>query len=127
MVYQIKNISYSKKDNKRFRVIAINKDFRYNDKKYKKYLDFGDKNGNTFLDHKDEELRINYFNRHYNNKREKRFIDNLIMSPSILSLFLTWGPFDNIVNNIILLNKILMKYNKFNPDMILTKKYFYEK
>jgi len=49
------------------------------------------------------------------------------MSPSILSLFLTWGPFDNIINNIILLNKILMKYNKFNPDMILTKKYFYEK
>ena len=125
MVYQIKNIKYSKKDNKRFRIIAIDKDYKYNDKKYKKYIDFGDKYGNTYLDHKDEELRINYFNRHYNNKKEKRFIDNLIMSPSLLSLFLCWGIYDNIINNIIYLNKILMKYDKFHPDMILTKKYIY--
>jgi hypothetical protein len=125
MVYQIKNITNSNKNNKRLKIIAINKDLKYNDSKYKKYIDFGDKYGNTYLDHKDEELRINYFNRHYNNKKEKRFIDNLIMSPSLLSLFILWGPFDNIINNIILLNKILMKYDKFDKDMILTKKYFY--
>lgn len=123
MVYQIKEITYSNKDNKRFKIIAVNKSLDYNDKNKKKYIHFGDKNGDTFLDHKDENKRINYFNRHYNNKREKKYIDNLIMSPSILSLFLLWGPNKDIISNIILLNNILMKYDKFNPDMILTKKY----
>ena len=125
MVYQIKDITYSKKDNKRFKIIAVNKSLDYYDKNKKKYIDFGDKNGDTFLDHKDENKRLNYFNRHYNNKKEKKYIDNLIMSPSVLSLFLLWGPNKDIISNIILLNNILKKYDKFNPDMILTNKYMY--
>ena len=113
MKFKILDINYSKKDNKRF-VIQI---ADYKENKIKKF-DFGLSNGNTYIDHKDKTKRLNYFLRHYNNPLEKNLIDNLILSPSLLSLFILWGKYDNLEDNIIHFNKIINKYNKFNENMI---------
>jgi len=110
----INNIELSNRKNKRF-MITINRGF--------KKIHFGDKNGSTFIDHKDEVKRINYFNRHYNNKNENRYIDQMILSPSVLSLFILWGPYTDIKDNLKLLNYVLRKRLNFNKNMILTKKY----
>lgn len=99
------------------------------DKKYmaimnnEKKIHFGSKYSLTYLDHKDEEKRINYFNRHYNNKNEKRYINEMLLSPAIFSLFLLWGPYTDINDNLKLLNYVLIKRLNFNKNMILTKKY----
>jgi hypothetical protein len=110
----IKNIELSNRKNKRF-MITINNGH--------KKIHFGDKNGNTFIDHNNEEKRINYFNRHYNNFNERKFIDEMIISPSMLSLFILWGPYIDINDNLKLLNYVLIKKLDFNKNMILTKKY----
>ena len=60
----IKEIKKSNKKNKRFKVILNNGDI----------FDFGLKNGSTYIDHKDELLRVNYLKRHYNLKKEQPFI-----------------------------------------------------
>jgi hypothetical protein len=86
-------------------------------------IHFGSKYSQTYLDHQNEEKRINYFNRHYNNKNEKRYINQMLLSPAILSLFLLWGPYTDINDNLKLLNYVLSKRLDFNKNMILTKKY----
>lgn len=93
----IKNIQPSNRKDKRYMIT-------YNDKDYH----FGLKNGSTYIDHKDKLKRDNYRKRHYGNIKEKYLIDNLIISPSLLSWYLLWtGP--NINENLKNLNKLLKK------------------
>jgi hypothetical protein len=113
MKFKILDINYSKKDNKRF-VIQITD---YKENKIKKF-DFGDKNGDTYIDHKDKTKKLNYYKRHYNNPLQKNLIDNLILSPSLLSLLLLWGKYTSIKENIKHLEYIINKYDKFNENMI---------
>jgi hypothetical protein len=113
MKFKILDINYSKKNNKRFVIQIVD----YKENKIKKF-DFGLKNGNTYIDHKDKTKRLNYFLRHYNNLKEKNLIDNLILSPSLLSLLILWSKYDNLEDNIIHFNKIINKYDKFNENMI---------
>ena len=85
-MYKIVSIEYSKYKNKRFKADVIN----YKNNKIITF-NFGDKNGSTYIDHKDKIKRFNYYLRHFNNPLEKEIIENLIMSNSILSLFVLWG------------------------------------
>jgi hypothetical protein len=68
-----------------------------------KTYNFGLKSGSTYLDHNDEQKRINYRKRHY--PMEKSFIDGLIPSPSLFSWYILWGPHTKIEQNINYLNK----------------------
>ena len=83
------------------------------DKKYRafindgQYIDFGLNGSSTYLDHKDTDKRDNYRKRHLGNKIENHLIKNLIMSPSLLSYYLLWGPHTNIDDNIKYLNNLL--------------------
>jgi hypothetical protein len=77
------------------------------------YIDFGLKNnddsfGSTYIDHKDIKKRLNYWMRHYENKSERYLIDNFIMSPSLLSAYILWGPYPSIQKNINWLNHKLI-------------------
>jgi hypothetical protein len=112
-MYKIVSIEYSKVKNKRFKINVLN--YKNNEIKI---FNFGYKNGNTYIDHKDKLKRYNYYLRHYNNPLEKELIDNLIMSNSILSLFILWGKYDNIEDNIRYYNDYISKENKFNKNMI---------
>ena len=82
-------------------------------KKYRAYIndgqyyDFGLNGSSTYLDHKDTDKRDSYRKRHLGNKMENHLIKNLIMSPSLLSYYLLWGPSDNINDNIKYLNDLL--------------------
>lgn len=100
LLYMIVSIEKSPLKNKRFRVHLNNGD---------KY-DFGLKDGQTYIDHKNKKLRENYLKRHYVN--EKKLIDNLIPSPALFSAYLLWtGP--NLEDNIKQLNKLwAIKHNK---------------
>lgn len=89
----------SPRKNKRFRIIMDDNT----------YYDFGLLGGQTYIDHKDKIKRDNYIKRHYNNPLEKYLIDNLIYSPSLFSMYLLWGPFTNINDNLNYLNKLLSK------------------
>jgi hypothetical protein len=74
-----------------------------------KEIHFGLKEGQTYLDHKDDTKRLNYHARHYANKLEKKLIDDLILSPSLLSLYLLWGMYPTLEENLEYLNKQLSK------------------
>ena len=76
------------------------------------YYDFGLLNGQTYIDHKDKRKRDNYIKRHYANKQEKYLIDNFIYSPSLFSMYILWGPFDNINDNLNYLKELLQLSQK---------------
>lgn len=98
-LYMIVEIKNSKKKNKRFRVILDNG----------KAYDFGLDTGETFIDHHDKNKRLNYRSRHLGNETENNLINNLIPSPALFSYYLLWGPYDDIMKNIIYLNNLWSK------------------
>ena len=112
-MYKIISIENSNYKNKRFKSDVVN----YKNNKIMTF-NFGLKDASTYIDHKDKIKRYNYFLRHYNNPLEKNLIDNLIMSNSVLSLFILWGKYDNINDNIVYYNDYISKKNKFNLNMI---------
>jgi hypothetical protein len=70
----------SEKKDKRFYVI-------YNDKK----IHFGSKTGKTFIDHKDEIKKNNWYARHSKIKnKDGQYVINLKSSPSYWSAHLLW-------------------------------------
>ena len=95
-MYKIIKIELSPRKNKRFRVTLNNGD----------HFDFGLLGASSYLEHKNVIKRSNYFKRHYANGREKELIDNLIPSPSLMSLYILWGPYTNIDKNIKFLNNL---------------------
>jgi hypothetical protein len=90
-------IFLSDKPSKRF--VAV-----YNDKKYY----FGQPNANTYIDGTSETTRANYWKRHMANKTEKQRIDNLIMSPALLSAYILWGDYRDINKNTKYLEQMLI-------------------
>ena len=94
---KIIHITQSKKRNKRFTVYLDNGD----------EYDFGLKDGEAFIDHKDPKKRTNYWLRHLGNKIEKELIDNFIPSPALFSAYLLWGKYSNLRDNIEWLNSKL--------------------
>jgi hypothetical protein len=112
-MYKIISIENSKYKTKRFKADVIN----YENNEIMTF-NFGDKNGNTYIDHKEKLKRYAYYLRHYNNPLEKDLIDKLTMSNAILSLFLLWGKYDNINDNINYYNDYISKKKKFNKNMI---------
>ena len=88
------DIKPSDKKNKRF-IVILDDGKKYN---------FGLKDGSTYIDHGDNEKRLNYIKRHIKNEME--LIKNLIPSPALFSMFLLWGPYKNIDDNIKYLNNL---------------------
>ena len=72
-----------------------------------KYYDFGLKGSSPYLDHRNIKMRDNYRKRHLGNKFENNLINNLIMSPSLLSYYLLWGPYTELDENINFLNNLM--------------------
>ena len=98
----ITQIVQSPVKNKRFRVILDNG----------KFFDFGFITGSTFIDHQDENKRINYLKRHLANPTENYLINNLIPSASLFSAYLLWGIYPDLNLNIEFLNELFkQKYN----------------
>ena len=104
---KIINVIKSPKKDKRFQALIQYDDYDvYGNRIYKK-IDFGYKNGGTFIDHHNTTKKINYWKRHFNNPRERPFLENMIMSPAVLSGFLLWGESTNLKENIDILNEII--------------------
>jgi hypothetical protein len=99
IIYMIVDIKASPLKTKRYRVFMDNG----------KYYDFGLKNGNTYLDHHDKVIRENYIKRHYANPIENKLIDNLIPSPALFSMYLLWGKYTALKDNINHLNNLWIK------------------
>lgn len=76
----------AKNKNKRFTAF-----FKEKDKI--KTVEFGAKNGNTFIDHKDKTKKENYIKRHSNNPLEKPFLNKKKYAdkPSNLSKDILWN------------------------------------
>jgi hypothetical protein len=108
---KIIKIENSNNKNKRFKITVNN-----NDKIL--IFNFGLKDGETYIDHKDKVKRYNYFLRHYNNPLERKFIDELIPSNALYSLILLWGKYTDINKNIQYYNDYISNKNKFNENMI---------
>jgi len=104
---KIISISASPKKNKRFRVI-IKKNDAYGNIIHQN-VDFGLKHfkDGTYIDHGDKKKRLNWWKRHYGSAREKELIDNLTMSPSLLSAYILWGDSTDLNENINYLNSFL--------------------
>jgi len=76
----------------------------------KQYIDFGLKDGSTYIDgNRTDKERENYIARHLANKREKYLIENIIVSPALLSMKLLWGSSKLLEKNVDQLNKLLTK------------------
>jgi hypothetical protein len=104
---KIINVIKSPKENKRFRAIVQYDDHDIYGQRIYRQIDFGDKLGRTFIDHKNVTKKINYWKRHFNNPRERPFLENMIMSPALLSSYLLWGESTNLKENIDILNEML--------------------
>lgn len=98
-------------------------DIQKSNRKYKRFVvrmddgrlfHFGLKMGQTYIDHGDESLRKRYWNRHYNNEKEKYLIDNLIPSPALFSSMVLWGRYPDIERNIENLNGLWRQKHKKN-------------
>ena len=83
-------------------------------KKYTAILDtgkeihFGSDVSTTYVEGASKEKRANYLKRHLANPVEKHHVENLVMSPALLSAYLLWsGP--SLEKNIEVLNKELRK------------------
>jgi hypothetical protein len=97
----ITDIKPSNKKNKRFQATIL----QHNGKEKK--IDFGLKDGVTYIDNmRTTQERHNYLQRHLANKTEKKLIENLIPSASLLSAALLWGKHKSLEKNIIELNKL---------------------
>ena len=95
-MYEIMDITNSPLAKKKFRVYLNNNS----------YYDFGLKNSNTFVDHKDKTIKENYHLRHLASRTENYLIKNLIPSPALFSYYLLWGRYTNLYKNIDYLNKL---------------------
>ena len=70
-------------------------------------IDFGLKDGVTYIDNmRTKQERHNYLVRHLGNKTEKKLIENLVPSASLLSAMLLWGPSKSLEINVETLNKL---------------------
>lgn len=71
-----------------------------------KEIDFGLKGGQTYIDHKNRDKKLNYWRRHWANKTERKLIQNLVPSPALLSAMLLWGGSTDLDRNIQTLNNL---------------------
>jgi len=78
---KIISIEPSPRQNKRFRAVFEDG----------KKINFGLKDGQTYIDHKDAAKRNAYWRRHIGNIKERELIQNMIPSPSVLSAFILWN------------------------------------
>ena len=98
------DIKPSTKKNKRFQATIL----QHNGKEKK--IDFGLKDGVTYIDNmRTTQERHNYWQRHLANKTEKKLIENLVPSPSLLSAMLLWGKSKSLEKNVEELNKLWKK------------------
>ena len=95
---------------KRFRATILKHDGT------KQRIDFGLKDGVTYIDKlpngtsvRTTQERNNYLKRHLANPIEKKLIENLIPSPSLLSALLLWGKHTSLEKNVDELNKLWLK------------------
>lgn len=97
----IQDVISSPLKSKRFRAIIV-------DKGVKKYMDFGSKFANTYIDKATDLERTNYIKRHSMNPLEKDIINDFSqITPSLLSRYLLWGEHRSIIKNVEELNKRL--------------------
>lgn len=75
-----------------------------------KEIDFGSDVSNTYTEGASKQKRDNYFKRHLANPVEKSHVENLIMSPALLSAYILWNTTD-IDKNIKILNEKLRSKN----------------
>lgn len=69
----------------------------------------GTRFGNTWIDGASPEDRNAYWKRHLGNATERKLIENVIISPALLSAYLLWGESRNLETNIKKLNKLLQR------------------
>ena len=95
---KFENLTSSTRKNKRFRI-----EFSHP----KKVIHFGQRGGNTYIDHQDDLKRENYLKRHMVNE------DWSEVNPGSLSAFLLWGPSSDLRTN---LTSFLRKYRITTND-----------
>jgi len=93
------SISKSPRTNKRFRVVVKHRDGRLQN------IDFGYPGATTYIDGASEQTRLNYLKRHMANATEKNLIENLIVSPALMSAKILWDSSRDIQRNIASLNR----------------------
>jgi hypothetical protein len=94
---------------KRFRATILKHDGKSGSDGQPKVLkiDFGLKGGVTYIDNmRTTQERYNYLQRHLANPIEKKLIENLVPSPSLLSALLLWGKHKSLEKNVEELNKL---------------------
>jgi hypothetical protein len=95
----VERIEPSNRKGKRYMAIMTNGD----------RVHFGQDNGETFIDHHDKDKRKAFHARYYGNKRTKELIDSYTISPALMSMFLLWGMYPSIQENMKYLNSELEK------------------
>jgi hypothetical protein len=96
---QIMNVIDSPRKAKRFRAVLSDG----------KYVDFGQRGATTYIDGATDEQRKAYHSRHFGNAVERERIQNLIISPATLRMYLLWSYNRDINENIQYLNKLLQE------------------
>lgn len=97
----ILSVKASPRPTKRFRAEWMDK------KGKKRYTDFGSPRGFTYIDGASETVRENYWKRHLANPGERANVVALKPSPSLFSLYLTWGNSREMSRNIDRLNGLM--------------------
>jgi hypothetical protein len=93
---KILKLEKSTKEGKKFKAVLDNG----------KKVDFGSSVSQTYVEGASKQKRDNYLKRHLANSTEKNRIENLVMSPALLSAALLWNT-PNLKKNISILNNKL--------------------
>jgi hypothetical protein len=93
---KILKLEKSNKEGKKFKAVLDNG----------KTIDFGSNVSQTYVEGASKQKRDNYLKRHLANSVEKHHIENLVMSPALLSAALLWNT-PNLEKNISILNNKL--------------------
>jgi hypothetical protein len=94
----ITEILRSPRKNKRFRAVITRDGKKVN-------VDFGYPQSTTYIDGASDKTRENYLKRHMANATEKRLIENLTISPALMSARILWGSSRDILRNVASLNR----------------------
>ena len=92
------------------KIVSLEKSNR-KDKKYVVLLDdgksyhFGLKNAITYVEGATKQKRDAFLARHLNNPLEKKFIENLVPSPALFSVYLLWNT-PSLEDNVKILNRL---------------------
>ena len=96
-LWKIESLEKSNRKDKKLKITFLNLEWGN-----KIISHFGSNNSSTYLDNKDKTKKMNYIKRHSVREKHIWLDKSKFYAPSTLSLYLLWGKYTNLEDNLML-------------------------